>query len=302
MGGTLTGYPLRAIPVHPPAADHLPAFAGRFRGTGDSVEVPRARIRLVPEHGLDLIPVPQRPSHAGRHTALLEGARDGDQAEAATREHLEDRPDDRRLLLVDDERGRCGRGLPHVVVPVDAVAVAAQLAHAQPVEPPARGALDDLGPLQFRDGPEHGDRELVFGIVDVVPALDDDLLAVLEELAEDDRLIRDITGDAIRIEEVHRVEQRGSYVPPQRLEPRPIQQGTAVAVVDVFLDEHIARGGDLPLELEHLALDGPFFLLGIGAHACVQNRSFHTTPLIPERRQGVESRAGDNSNYQEAKE
>jgi hypothetical protein len=35
------------------------------------------------------------------------------------------------------------------------VAVAAQLAHAQPVEPPARGALDDLGPLQFRDGPEH---------------------------------------------------------------------------------------------------------------------------------------------------
>jgi hypothetical protein len=62
------------------------------------------------------------------------------------------------------------------------------------VQPPARGALDDLGPLQFRNGPEHGDRELVFGIVDVILALDDDLLAVLEKLAEDDRLIRDITG------------------------------------------------------------------------------------------------------------
>ena len=106
-------------------------------------------------------------------------------------------------------------------------------------------------------------------------------------------MVRHVPGDAIRVEEVHRVEQRGSDVPPQRLEPRPIQQGTAVAVVGVFLYEHVARGGDLPLELEHLALDGPFLLLGVGAHACVQNRSFHTTPLIPERRQGVESRAGD---------
>jgi hypothetical protein len=69
------------------------------------------------------------------------------------------------------------------------------------VEPPARGTLDDLGSFQFRDGAEHGDRELVLGIVNVIPALDDDLPAVLEELAEDDRLIRDITGDAIRIEE-----------------------------------------------------------------------------------------------------
>ena len=186
------------------------------------------------------------------------------------------------------------RGLLHVVVSVDAVAVAAQLSHAQPVEPPARGALDDLGPLQLRDGPEHGDRELVFGIVDVVLALDDDPLAVLDELAEDDRLIRDITGDAIRVEEIHRVEQIGLHVPPQLLERRPVQERAAVSVVDVFLDEHIARGGDLPLELEHLALDGSFFLLGIGAHACVQNRSFHTTPLIPDPRQGVESGTGDN--------
>ena len=156
-GGHVDRYPLRAIPVDPPAADHLLAFAGGFGGSGDSVEVSGARIRLVLEHGLDLIAVPQRPSHAGRHTALFEGARDGNQSEVATREHLEDRPDDRCLLRVDEERGRCGRGLLHVVVPVDAVTVAAQLSHAQPVEPPAGGALDDLGPLQFRDGPEHGD-------------------------------------------------------------------------------------------------------------------------------------------------
>jgi hypothetical protein len=60
----------------------------------------------------------------------------------------------------------------------------------------------------------------------------------------------------------------------------------------VLLDEHIARGGDLPLKLEHLTLNRPFFLLGIGAHACVQNGSLHTLPLIPEPRQGVESGLG----------
>jgi hypothetical protein len=109
-------------------------------------------------------------------------------------------------------------------------------------------------------------------------------LPYFEELAEDDRLVCDVPGDPIRIEEVHCVEQRVSYVPPERLEPGAIQQRTAVAVVDVFLHEHIARSGDLPLELEHLALNRSFFLLCIGTHAYVQHRSFHTTPLIPERR------------------
>ena len=33
-GRHLDGYPLRAIPVHPPAADHIPSSAGRCRGVG----------------------------------------------------------------------------------------------------------------------------------------------------------------------------------------------------------------------------------------------------------------------------
>ena len=130
-------------------------------------------------------------------------------------------------------------------------------------------------PLQFRDGPEHGDRELVFGIVDVILALDDDLLAVLDELAEDDRLIRDIACDTIRIEETHRVEQIGLHVPPQLLERRAIQSRAAVSVVDVFLDEHVARGGDLPLELEHLTLNVPSF-----CWASVLTRAYKTALFI----------------------
>jgi hypothetical protein len=50
-------------------------------------------------------------------------------------------------------------------------------------------------------------------------ALDDDSLAALDELAEDDRLIRDVTGDAIRVEKIYGIEQRGPSVPPQRRTP-----------------------------------------------------------------------------------
>jgi hypothetical protein len=65
---------------------------------------------------------------------------------------------------------------------------------------------------------------LFSGLFTVIPILDDDLLSVFEELAEDDRLIRDVRGDAIRVEEVHRVEKSSAYVPPQRLECRPAEQ------------------------------------------------------------------------------
>src|SRR5271157_435837 len=46
----------------------------------------------------------------------------------------------------------------------------------------------------------------VVDIIIIILALNDDLLAVLDKLADDDRLIRDIAGDAIRIEEIDRVE------------------------------------------------------------------------------------------------
>ena len=49
----------------------------------------------------------------------------------------------------------------------------------------------------------------------------------------------------------------------------PIQQGAAISVVDVFPDEHVACGGDLPLELNHLALNCSFFLLRVRAHTRV---------------------------------
>jgi hypothetical protein len=41
-----------------------------------------------------------------RNATFFKAARYGDNAKIAAREHLEDRPDDRRLLFVDDERRR----------------------------------------------------------------------------------------------------------------------------------------------------------------------------------------------------
>jgi hypothetical protein len=73
----------------------------------------------------------------------------------------------------------------------------------------ARHAFGDLRSLQFGDRAKHREGELVFGVVDVILALDDDLLAVLEKLADDDRLICDVAGDAIRVEEIDRLEGGG---------------------------------------------------------------------------------------------
>ena len=47
------------------------------------------------------------------------------------------------------------------------------------------------------------------------------------------------------------------------------------SVVDVFLDEHIARRGYLFLQFKELAVDGCFLLLRVRAHTRVQGCSFH---------------------------
>src|SRR5258708_1438904 len=110
MAGTLTAIrSVRSLYTHRP--DQLLVFAGRFRDGRNSVEVPCARIRFVFEHELDLIHVPVCPSGAGWKGGFLGGAGSGDKAKIATREHLEDRTDHRRLFLVDDERARCRRSL-----------------------------------------------------------------------------------------------------------------------------------------------------------------------------------------------
>jgi hypothetical protein len=85
------------------------------------------------------------------------------------------------------------------------MAVAGHLALAQPVEAPTGRALDDLGVLVFGDHSEHLKGELVFGIVGVVLSLDDDLLAALEQLFDDDRLVRNHARNTVGVEEVDHV-------------------------------------------------------------------------------------------------
>jgi hypothetical protein len=55
------------------------------------------------------------------------------------------------------------------------------LSHAQPMKTPARGALDDLCSLQLGKSTQHGQRQLVFGVLLVVLPVDRDLLGVLEK-------------------------------------------------------------------------------------------------------------------------
>ena len=112
-------------PDRPTGADHLFAFAGPFRGGGYSVEVPRARIRLVLEHGLDLTPVPQRTSHAGRQRR---SSREREMVTSPKRPLA-------NISKIDRTTGACSSlttsaagaaGSFSLVVSVDAVAVAAR--------------------------------------------------------------------------------------------------------------------------------------------------------------------------------
>src|SRR5712672_1690735 len=119
--------PLRAITVHRPPTDQLPAFEVGFCGCCYSVEVTRSRICFVRQNVLDPIIVPPTASPLGQNPALFEVAADGNKSKRATCEHLEDRADNRRLFLVDGERGRCVRRLSHVVISERATATARQL-------------------------------------------------------------------------------------------------------------------------------------------------------------------------------
>jgi hypothetical protein len=52
--------------------------------------------------------------------------------------------------------------------------------------PAARKALDDLGLFKLCDGAEYRQREFVFRVLDIVSAIDDELLTLLQNFGNDD--------------------------------------------------------------------------------------------------------------------
>jgi hypothetical protein len=92
------------------------------------------------------------------------------------------------------------------------MALAGDLPLPQPMERAPHGALDDLGPFKFGKSSQHGEREFVLGIADVVLGVDDDLLAVLQELVDDDGLICHLPGNAISAQKIDRIEDIRLYV------------------------------------------------------------------------------------------
>jgi hypothetical protein len=72
----------------------------------------------------------------------------------------------------------------------------------RPVEPPARRALNDLGSFELGKSAQHGQRQLVFGVLLVVLAVDSDLLAVFLKFADDDPLVLNLASDAVGSEKI----------------------------------------------------------------------------------------------------
>jgi hypothetical protein len=80
---------------------------------------------------------------------------------------------------------------------------------------PAHHAFDDVGSVKFSDSAENGERDRAFGNILIIDAVHDDLLAVLDELSDDDALVRHIAGDPVGGKKVHHVEQVGFQVGSQ---------------------------------------------------------------------------------------
>ena len=106
------------------------------------------------------------------------------------------------------------------------------------MEPPARRALDDLSPLKLRKSSQHGQRQLVLGIFNVILPVNDDLFSALTQFVDDDGLICDLAGNAIGAVEIDRVEQIGFQISSHLIKGGAIKQLAANSVVDVFLDEY----------------------------------------------------------------
>ena len=83
---------------------------------------------------------------------------------------------------------------------------------AQPVEPTARRPLDDLCPLKLGEGAQYGQHQLVLGVLFVVLAADSDLLAAIEQLANDDGLVCRFASDPVCGQKIDSVEQVGFRV------------------------------------------------------------------------------------------
>jgi len=87
------------------------------------------------------------------------------------------------------------------------------------------------------NAPSNSQRQLVLGIVDVVLAADDDLLAILEQLADHYGLVCDFAAMRSAQRKLDRVEHSCFHVCAHFIESGSIQLRAAVAVVDVFFRE-----------------------------------------------------------------
>ena len=146
------------------------------------VEVFDADIGLVLQDVLHHLGVPRLGAGLAGGVPLLEMARDPAQAGVAAGVHLKDFLHDDRLPLIEDKGTRGGLGLSDVVVPVHPGTLGGDASLPQFMLLAARKALDDLGLFELCDGAEHCQREFVFRVLDVVSAIDDELLPLLENL------------------------------------------------------------------------------------------------------------------------
>ena len=181
---------------------------GVLTHTAHRVEILHAKVGLVAEHRFQERSSPELLAGLGERACIFEPLCNRIQADLGTGVRLKHVTHDFRLPFVDGHPGWRGGSLPMVVVPEGVDPTAEKLALQEPELLAARDTLNDLGTFEFGHGAKNGERELVFGIFLVILAVDDELLSVLENFFDDDRLDRHLARDAVSVEKVDRTSQR----------------------------------------------------------------------------------------------
>jgi hypothetical protein len=200
----------------------------------------------VPEHRPDRRAAPGGCTVAGEIPGLVEPAAHRARAQPVVADPLEDQPDNLGLLLDDLVPGDPATvALADVAVAVGRTGQGADraLLGGMALAPPA--ALEDLGPLVFRDHALYLQEQVVFCRRADRPVEEDDLGPGPPELFHEDDLVGIAPGQAVRRMDVEAVHQAGGDRVAQALQ-RGAQQGiAAVAVIDEAM---LRQGADAVLD------------------------------------------------------
>src|SRR5215471_13160370 len=246
--------------------------------------LPKARPALVcrvAQHAPDRGSLPTCRPGPGWNLALVQQARNRTDAETLHRVGVIHQADDSGLRFDDFVAGPRAVTLPHVAIAVRSAAEHIDRSLLGAMAFPAPRALGDLGAFIFGDHPLELYQQLVFRSARRGGLQEDRFDTAAGQLLDQQHLIGILAGQAVRTVDESRFDLTGGRQIAQSLQPRPLPNGTRVAVIQEapLGRNQIVVSLSILGQGHQLALDGVGLLLAVGRHTGV-NRGWlrHSDP------------------------